>query len=152
MKSFHSHSTDETIQLGRVFAKTLKRGDVVSLSGELGTGKTHFIAGVCDSLGVRAHVASPTFTIINEYQADSCTAVHIDLYRITTRRELIELGVEEYFDEQNICLIEWGERMDEFLPPSRILVKLAYGEGDNDRVILIEDACKDVERVGGIIV
>ncbi len=152
MKSFHSHSTDETIRIGRTFAKTLKRGDIVLLSGDLGTGKTHFIAGVCDSLGVRAHVASPTFTIINEYQGDHCTVVHIDLYRIATRREIQELGVEEYFDEQHICMIEWGERMSEFLPPCCIHVNLAYGEGDTDRMIVIEDADRKVERVGGIAV
>lgn len=150
MKSFHSHSAEETIQLGKTFAKTLKPGDVVEFSGQLGTGKTKFITGVCDQLGVHGHVGSPTFTLINEYPAGDCTVVHIDLYRITTQRELIELGVDEYFNDRNICLIEWGERMEEFLPPSCIQVKLGYGEKDNDRIILIEDAARDVERVSGI--
>src|SRR5437867_11545985 len=135
MTSLHSHSCEETVQLGKALAATLKGGDVVALSGDLGTGKTHFIAGVCDGLHVRAHVASPTFTFINEYPADGRTVVHVDLYRISSDRELFDLGIEEYFSEQYVCLIEWAERMAEFLPHSSIQVRLAYGEGDNDRLI-----------------
>lgn len=150
MKSVYSHSTDETVQLGRTFAETLRPGDIVVLTGELGAGKTKFITGVCDSLGVQAHVGSPTFTLINEYPAGFCTVVHIDLYRITARRELIELGVEEYFNGQNICLIEWGERMRELLPPSCIYVKLAHGKADTERVIMFDDVNRNVERAGGI--
>lgn len=150
MKSVPSHSTDETIQLGRTFGMTLKPGDIVVLSGELGAGKTKFITGVCESMGVHGHVGSPTFTLINEYPATRCTVVHIDLYRITSERELIELGVEEYFNERYICLIEWGERMREFLPPSRIFVTLAYGKTDTERVIMFEDVNRNAERAGGI--
>jgi tRNA threonylcarbamoyladenosine biosynthesis protein TsaE len=150
MKSIRSHSADETIRLGKAFAATLRPGDVVVLSGELGAGKTKFIAGICDALGVHTHVGSPTFTLINEYPARLCTVVHIDLYRITTQRELVDLGVEEYFDDQHICLIEWGERMAELLPQSHIAVRLAHGNEDTERVITIEGAGRSVERAGGI--
>ena len=138
MISFQSHSREETIRLGRTFAASLKKGDVVALSGDLGTGKTHFIGGVCTGLGVRGHVASPTFTIINEYRADGFTVVHVDLYRIASRSELAGLGIEEYFGERFICLIEWAERMKQYLPQSYVQVNLAYGEKDNDRHIMID--------------
>ncbi|MEK9138001.1 MAG: tRNA (adenosine(37)-N6)-threonylcarbamoyltransferase complex ATPase subunit type 1 TsaE [Bacteroidota bacterium] len=152
MKSFHSHSREETIRLGESLAASLKGGDVVALSGELGTGKTHFINGVCRGLAVRGHVASPTFTFINEYPADVFTVVHIDLYRVSSRRELAELGIEEYFSERFICLIEWAERMTEYLPHSYISVKLAYGDEENDRLIIIDEVKRSVHRVDGVAV
>ena len=152
MKSFHSPSREETIRFGQSFAGMLKNGDVVALSGDLGTGKTHFIVGVCAGLGVRSHVASPTFTFINEYQADGRTVVHVDLYRIASNRELFELGITEYFSDQYICLIEWAERMAEYLPSSCIEVKLAYGKGEHDRVILINEMRENAKRTGSVVV
>lgn len=138
MKPLQSSSAEETVRFGRRFASSLRNGDVVALYGELGTGKTHFISGVCNGLGARGHVASPTFTLINEYPAERCTVVHIDLYRINSRPEVAALGVEEYFNEGNICLIEWAERMQEFLPDNTIMVRFAYGEKDDDRVIMVD--------------
>ncbi len=131
------------------FARSLQGGDVVALFGDLGTGKTCFITGVAAGLGVAGHVASPTFTMIHEYPAAEWTVVHIDLYRITSVAELAELGIEEYFREQCICLIEWAERMMGHLPASAIRVKLAYGKGDNDRLITIEQARDNVAAGGG---
>lgn len=151
MMSYHSHSTEETVRFGRQFATSLRNGDVVALTGDLGTGKTHFIAGVCEGLGIRGHCASPTFTMINEYPSDGRTVVHVDLYRIGTSRELLELGVEEYFTERYICLIEWAERMEERLPQSYVQVKLAYGEQDDDRFIVIDQVQKTAKRAGGVV-
>ena len=148
---YHSHSPEETARLGKQFAASLRSGNVVALTGDLGTGKTHFIAGACEGLGVRGHVASPTFTIINEYPSEGRTVVHVDLYRIGSSRELLELGVEEYFGERFICLIEWAERMAEFLPQSYIQVKLTYGEQDNDRLIAIDQVHTAAQRVGGVV-
>ena len=152
MSSHQSHSCEETVQLGKALSATLKCGDVVALSGDLGTGKTQFIAGVCEGLGVRVRVTSPTFTIINEYPADVCTVVHVDLYRISSAREFIGLGIEEYICERYICLIEWAERMAEFLPRSCVHVKLAYHEGDHDRVVLIDRVTENAEKAGDIAV
>ena len=83
-------------------------GDVVGLIGELGSGKTQFVSGVCEGLGVTVRVTSPTFTLINEYPAPAGNVVHIDLYRIDTGAELAELGIEEYFNDRNICLDRMG--------------------------------------------
>lgn len=139
MSSFLTRSPEETIELGRTFAATLKPGDVVTLTGNLGSGKTQFVAGVCKAMHVSAHVASPTFTIINEYTAPFGKVVHIDLYRISKQSELVELGIEEYFDDSCICLIEWPELISHLLPPKRIDVRFEYGMGDNDRQISIDE-------------
>jgi tRNA threonylcarbamoyladenosine biosynthesis protein TsaE len=139
MTSLQTHSSDETTRLGRTFASSLRPGDVVALTGDLGTGKTHFIIGVCEGLGVRGHVASPTFTLVNEYAASGCTVVHVDLYRIMSMRELEGIGVEEYFNERYICLIEWAERLGTQMPRGAIRIHLAHGESESDRVIVIED-------------
>jgi tRNA threonylcarbamoyladenosine biosynthesis protein TsaE len=151
MTLYQSHSPEETARLGKQFAVSLRNGNVVALTGDLGTGKTHFIEGVCEGLGVRGHVASPTFTIINEYPSEGCTVVHVDLYRIGSSRELLELGVEEYFGDRFICLIEWAERMVEYLPQSYIQVRLAYGEQDNDRLIEIDHVHAAAQRVSGVV-
>jgi tRNA threonylcarbamoyladenosine biosynthesis protein TsaE len=151
MMLYQSHSPEETVRLGKQFAASLRDDNVVALTGDLGTGKTHFIAGMCEGLGVRGHVASPTFTIINEYPSEGRTVVHVDLYRIASSRELHELGVEEYFGERFICLIEWAERMAEYLPRSYIQVKLAYGEQDNDRLIVIEQVHTVVAQMNDVV-
>ena len=134
--------------MGVSFAASLHGGDVVALSGDLGTGKTHFIAGACAGLGVRGHVASPTFTIIHEYPASTCTAVHIDLYRVSSDAELAQLGIEEYFAERYICFIEWAERMGMHLPASAIRVKLAHGTGHDERTITLDRVPGNVGKTG----
>jgi tRNA threonylcarbamoyladenosine biosynthesis protein TsaE len=138
MSTFRTHSSEETTQLGRTFASSLRAGTIVALTGDLGTGKTHFIMGVCDGLGVRGHVASPTFTLVNEYPGDACTVVHVDLYRVSTRHDLESIGVEEYFTDRNICLLEWAERMAGRIPLPYIQITLEHGNVENDRIITIE--------------
>ncbi|HEX9007417.1 MAG TPA: tRNA (adenosine(37)-N6)-threonylcarbamoyltransferase complex ATPase subunit type 1 TsaE [Bacteroidota bacterium] len=133
-----STSPDETKALGRALASSLKPGDVVVLSGTLGTGKTRFVQGVCEVLGVRTHVSSPTFTLINEYPVSFGKIVHIDLYRIAAPAELAQLGIEEYFTERCLCLVEWPELLAAILPPQTWRVSIDYGTGETDRVITID--------------
>ena len=140
MRAFVTHSPQETVELGKSFAATLSPGDVVALSGNLGSGKTQFVAGVCAGLGVRHRAVSPTFTIINEYPGGGVKVVHVDLYRIERQGELAELGVEEYFTEQCICLIEWAEKAFGILPRHHRVVKIRYGKTDTEREIEIDDA------------
>jgi len=134
-----SRSQEETIALGRAFAASLQPGDVVALYGSLGSGKTRFVSGVCEGLGARMHATSPTFTLINEYPAPFGTVVHVDLYRIKSRSELAELGIEEYFSEECICLIEWAEAVTEMLPHRHYEVRLSLGEDDASRLIEIRE-------------
>ena len=105
MRQFLTQSREETVILGKLFGATLKPGDVVAITGTLGSGKTSFITGACAALGVRGRPSSPTFTLIHEYPAPFGIVAHIDLYRIGARTELDELGVDEYFNPQTIWLI-----------------------------------------------
>ncbi len=142
MTPIPSHSEDETAALGRTFAASLRPGDVVALFGTLGSGKTRFITGVCEALGARIHATSPTFTLINEYPAPFGSVVHIDLYRIGSRNELAELGIEEYFSDECICLIEWAELVRDILPRRHFEVQLSHGATDSERTI-------DIREIGG---
>lgn len=137
MTTFITHSAEETAALGRSFAASLRPGDVVALHGNLGSGKTSFVAGVCQGLGVRGHVSSPTFTLINEYPAPFGLVAHIDLYRIRSRAELAELGMEEYFGEKAVALIEWAEEAMDLLPRAHHVVAIRYGVEESDREISI---------------
>ena len=92
--------------------------------GEMGAGKTTFIKTVCEELGVRDVVSSPTFSIVNEYETPDSTVYHFDFYRIKNIREAYDIGYEEYFYSGNICLIEWPERVAELLPENYIRVEI----------------------------
>lgn len=136
-----THSEDETKNLGKHFARRqLTIGDVVALYGELGTGKTCFIKGICQGFGVSEHVASPTFTIVNEYAFPGGKVFHFDFYRINSTAEIRDIGFEEYLDNDGICVIEWADRAKEFLPAHRFDVHLALGVNEKDREITIEQA------------
>jgi tRNA threonylcarbamoyladenosine biosynthesis protein TsaE len=138
MRRIVSLSAEETEAAGRAFAGSLRPGDVVALTGTLGSGKTRFVAGVCGGLGVRGHVTSPTFTLINEYPAEFGMVAHIDMYRINGMKEVADLGLEEYFNSRSICLIEWAEMVLGMLPPGRFHVSFAHGGAESERTIQIE--------------
>ena len=105
-----SNSPEETIRIAKRIARTLKPGDIVYLYGELGSGKTVFVKGICLGLGVKEDVTSPSFVIATEYHGALAVA-HIDLYRLQ-RGEAVGLPVEEYFSRSGITLIEWADRID----------------------------------------
>lgn len=133
-----TRSEKETLAFGRAFAQTLQLGDVVAVFGDLGTGKTRFIKGICDGLGIREHVASPTFTIVNEYVYPGGTVYHFDFYRIESLSELREIGFEEYLERPGICVIEWADRVLPLLPERRYNVMMNLGAAENEREIWIE--------------
>lgn len=125
MTEYISNSTEETIELGRKFSRELKTNDCVILEGELGSGKTHFIKGICKGFNINTDVISPTFSIINVYKGDQ-NIFHFDFYRIKNIDELYEIGFYEYLDSGGIVLIEWGYLFKEILPNEHILVQLSY--------------------------
>jgi tRNA threonylcarbamoyladenosine biosynthesis protein TsaE len=137
MKRVVTHSPEETVALGRTFAATLRPGDVVALAGNLGSGKTQFVKGVCAGLGAKGNISSPSFTLIHEYPAPFGLVVHVDLYRIRSRSELSELGLEEYFSGRCVTVIEWPEAVKELLPKESIEVLFDYGLGECDRIVSI---------------
>jgi len=110
-----SRSPEETRILGASLAPMLLPGDVLSLSGDLGAGKTVFVQGLATALGVPERVTSPTFTIVHEYWG-RYPIIHIDVYRLNSFQEVIDLGFEELLDPQAIMVVEWGEAVAPMLP------------------------------------
>ena len=108
MEKLISHSENETKLIGKKFAEKLKKGDVIVLTGELGSGKTKFTEGVLEHFGLENEISSPTFNIVNEYISKNINIYHFDVYRLEDEDEFYAIGGEEYFDK-GICLIEWGE-------------------------------------------
>lgn len=136
---YTTHSPEETEQLGASLAKTLRPGAVIAFSGEPGAGKTVFTRGILHGLGYKGRVTSPTFTIANEYNTPAGPVVHLDLYRLTNQDALFETGFEEYLNGDRIVLMEWSENADGLLPEHSKSVRLLYGNGEKDRLIIIEE-------------
>ncbi len=113
---FISHSEAQTRRLGARLGELLEGGETIALQGELGTGKTRWVQGVGQGLGVAQNVTSPTFTLVNEFPG-RLTLYHIDLYRINQAAEALAFGLEDYLYGEGVCLIEWAERVVEILPP-----------------------------------
>jgi tRNA threonylcarbamoyladenosine biosynthesis protein TsaE len=132
-----THSTNETLELAGTVGELLRAGDVVSLVGDLGAGKTVFARGVARALGVTEPVVSPSFTIVREYDG-RMPLVHVDVYRIDTVQELYDLGFEELVRDDAVTLVEWGDMIDGLLPVDRLDVRLAPGDTDDERVVEIE--------------
>jgi tRNA threonylcarbamoyladenosine biosynthesis protein TsaE len=146
MEKWITNGEQETIDLGASFAKTkLKLGDVVALIGELGSGKTRFIKGICSGLGVTEHVSSPSFTIVNEYASDIGKIFHFDFYRIASPSELSEIGFDDYIYDDGICLIEWADRVKDLLPSNRYDVLFTLGDSDTVREIVINKVNEEIK-------
>ena len=134
-----SHSSGETFNIAKKFAKQLEPGAVVALYGDLGSGKTTFVQGICKAFEVRDNVSSPTFTLINEYSG-RLPIYHFDFYRIENLHEIWQLGCEEYFQGDGICLIEWAEKVEKLLPEKRIEIRFKHvaPQSPNKRKIIIQ--------------
>lgn len=134
-KIFNSKSERETFKFAKAFAKTCKKGDVVLLEGDLGVGKTVFSKGFVSAFS-KADVTSPTFTIVNTY-AGKTPVYHFDLYRLNSTSELLDIGVEEYFYGNGICLVEWPERAQGVYPDGAISVTITR-LSENEREIVVK--------------
>ncbi len=117
-----SKSRAHTIRIAKQFAKTLRPGDVIGLVGLLGSGKTLFVQGLCEGLGIdKKDVVSPTFTLIHHYKG-AIPVYHFDVYRLESDAEFEDLGYEEYFFGDGVSVVEWADKVKKFLPPgSRVL-------------------------------
>ena len=123
----------DTQRLGELFSKKLKHGDIVLLYGNLGSGKTTFVKGILKGYNFNDEVTSPTFSLINEYESDR-KVIHIDCYRETNIKRWINIGIEDYFNDSNIVIIEWPEILEDIIPDYAIKVKLKHVD-DNTREI-----------------
>ena len=119
-----SSSPEETYAIGRRLGQLAEPGDIVTLSGDLGTGKTVFAKGFAEGLGIADDVTSPTFTIIKEYRDGRLPLAHFDAYRIADPDEMYAIGYEDYLSGDFVCLIEWPEMIEELIPGDAIGVRL----------------------------
>ena len=142
-----THDPEETFEVGRKIGMNAKPGQIYTLTRDLGVGKTVFTQGVAAGLGITEPVNSPTFTIIQEYEDGRLPFYHFDVYRIGDLEEMEEIGYDDYFFGQGICLIEWAELIEEILPEKRIEVTIEKDleKGFEYRKITIEERGEEAE-------
>lgn len=129
---------NETKEFAKEFAKTLKPGDIVTLDGDLGAGKTVFTKGICEYFNVKDYVVSPTYTIVNEYRGD-IPIYHFDIYRLEEEEELYNIGFYEYLNSDALVIVEWAEKIPEAFYGYKIKkVQIIKGE-DEKRTIIVEE-------------
>lgn len=119
-----THSREETLSLGRRFGEMAKPGEVYAMNGDLGAGKTVFAKGFAEGLGIKEPVSSPTFTIMQVYEEGRLLLNHLDVYRIEDIAEMDEIGYDEVFGGDGVCLVEWADMIEELLPRDTIRVTI----------------------------
>lgn len=124
-------------KLGGAIAKSCSPGAIIYLQGQLGTGKTTLVRGFLKKLGYKDKVRSPTFNLFEIYQIKDQIICHLDLYRLQHPEELLYVGIVDYFNKKNICLIEWPENGKGFLPPQDLFCSFDFGTKDKERIVKI---------------
>ncbi len=127
-------SEAETRAFGLELAQSLAAGDVVALIGDLGTGKTALTRYIAEGLGVAARITSPTFTIVKEYTDGRLPLYHFDVYRVSDEDELFNIGIDEYFYGEGVCVVEWADLILGILPENTKFIYLEYGENEGERI------------------
>lgn len=130
-----SSNLNDTLSFGKKLASKLSNGDLVVLSGELGSGKTKLTEGILSYFNLENEISSPTFTIVNEYIKNDINIYHFDVYRLEDSSEFYEIGGDEYFDK-GICLVEWGEIIQDALPKDYIHIQFERAENNENLRIL----------------
>ena len=133
-----TRSVEETRIVGASLAPQLVPGDVISLGGDLGAGKTALVQGIAAALGVRQRVTSPSFTIVHEYEA-RFPLIHLDVYRLNSIQEVLDLGFEEFLDPDSVVIVEWGEAIAPLLPQRFLDLELQrpadLDSNENERIL-----------------
>lgn len=137
---YESRSEKETLEIGRGMGRQAEPGAIYLLHGDLGVGKTVFTKGFAEGLEITEPVTSPTFTLIQEYDVGRVPFYHFDVYRIGDVEEMYDLGYEDYFFGEGVCLIEWASRIEEILPPDcwNITIEKNLEKGFDYRKITVE--------------
>ena len=139
MKEIVTYSEIETKKVARDIAQNMGTTGIIVLNGELGAGKTKFTEGFLSYFGLENEISSPTFTIANEYKNDKVNIYHFDVYRLSDIDEFYAIGGEEYFSK-GICIIEWGEIIEEALPKHYTKITIEKDENDLEkRILCIEE-------------
>lgn len=136
-----TNSSEETFQFGMELAKQARPGDIYTLNGDLGVGKTVFTQGFAKGLGIEGAVNSPTFTILQEYGNGRLPFYHFDVYRIADPEEMYEIGYEDYFFSNGVCVIEWAQLIEELLPKEihKIEIEKDFSKGTDYRRIKVDE-------------
>ena len=121
---YTSYSPEQTEKIAQDIAKTLKSGDIVTLDGDLGAGKTAFVRGLAEGLGITDRVVSPTFTIVNEYRHGNIPLFHFDVYRINSSDELYDIGWEDYINSNGIIVVEWAVNVMDIITGEHIEINI----------------------------
>ncbi len=130
-------SAEQTLAFGERLGHTLRGGDVLALTGDLGVGKTHMTRGIARGLGIpNGQVNSPTFSLIQAYES-RVPVIHVDLYRLQDPAAIAQLGLEDYFTAKNIVIIEWADRFIQALPPDYLEIHLEHGAIETTRSMTI---------------
>ena len=147
MNKFISKSEQDTINFAENFANQLHKKDIIVLSGDLGSGKTKFVQGILKHFGLENEISSPTFTIVNEYKKNNINIYHFDVYRLEDSSEFYAIGGDEYF-ENGICLIEWGELIQDALPNEYIKIDFSRNDlNENERVLNIKSIGEKYDNI-----
>jgi len=151
-----SRSPEETFRIGKALAEDLEAGDLIALTGELGTGKTCLTQGIASGLGVPDHyaVTSTTFTLVNEYPGQRLNLYHLDVYRLAGSSDLAEMGWEEYLYGDGVVVVEWAEKVLGALPDDSIFVVMTYLDEHERRIEISDrknriDSCEKLLKRGG---
>ncbi len=134
MRKLILKNEDETRAFGLELGASLRKGDIVALIGDLGTGKTALTKYIAEGLEIRETITSPTFTIVQEYRQGRLPLYHFDVYRIGDPEEMYELGYEEYFYGDGVCVIEWADLIEELLPEYTKVIRIEYGKNQEERI------------------
>lgn len=137
---FLVNSVDKTLELGEKIGSLAKSGDIFCLTGDLGTGKTHITKGIAKGLGVKEHITSPTFNIVNEYHSGRHTLYHFDVYRVNDPDEIYAIGFDEYIFSDGISIIEWANYIEELIPDNYVHINITKMPelGENIRKVTIK--------------
>ena len=126
-----------TRALGLSIADAAEPGDIIALTGDLGTGKTALTKYIAEGLGIKEEVISPTFTIVREYRSGRLPLFHFDVYRLSGPEEFIDAGAEDYLEDSGLSVIEWADIVADALPADALLVNIEYAEDDKRRIMII---------------
>ena len=141
MTVYESFSEEMTFEIGKKLGEKADKGEIICLEGDLGVGKTVFTKGFAEGLNIEENIDSPTFTIVQEYTEGRLPLYHFDVYRIGDVSEMDEIGYEDYFFGEGVCLIEWASRIEELIPESaiHIIIEKDLSKGFEYRRVVVEE-------------
>lgn len=141
MTVYESFSEEMTFEIGKKLGEKADKGEIICLEGDLGVGKTVFTKGFAEGLNIEENIDSPTFTIVQEYTEGRLPLYHFDVYRIGDISEMDEIGYEDYFFGEGVCLIEWATRIEELIPESaiHIIIEKDMSKGFEYRRVVVEE-------------